>query len=136
MAITTPFSLSLGRDEDAIAAVEGSGTDSVPDKMKIFLGENVLASRPQVYVGSLKAVFRHMMNESWKRTANDSSQTGHGHWQAAGAANISIGVSGDVGPDDVAIIVSGTFEVEAATHFYDETFHQLLDGLLERANQN
>lgn len=135
--ITVPFSLELARDEDAISIVEGTLPDPVALKMKIFLGANVNPGLPQTYIGSLKAVYRHMMNERFKSTASALPGVGFGDWQSAGAANIEIDAGvGSVTADDVGISVAGNFETEAATHFYTETFNQLINGLLERVSDN
>ena len=137
MAITTPFSVELTKNEDAISIVEGAVVDSVAEKLKVFLGVNVNPGSPQVYIGTLKACFRHAMNERFKNTASAGAAYIHGDWQNASAGNIQIStLAVTVGDDDVAISVAGNFETQAATHFYTETFDQLIDGLLERTKDN
>ena len=134
--ITTPFSLELTRDQDAISIVEGVLPAVVVGKMKIFLGANVNPGRPQNYVGSLRACYRHLMNESAKKgVATDEVVSGD--WKNASAGNILLAVNGaGITDDDVAIVVSATFVTNGATHFYTETFNQLINGLLERVSDN
>ena len=133
MAIEVPYSLELAAHEDAIEAVEGSTPDTTTAKMKIFLGNGVNPMRPQVFVGTLKSVYRHMMNENFKHVASNGAQVGHGHWQNASAGNIAIdsGVA-NIEDDEVAISIAGNFETTARTHLYTETFNQLINVLLER----
>ena len=137
MAISVPFSLQMTRDEDAISIIEGAVPDVVSGRFKIFLGANVIAGRPQVYVGSLRACYRHLMNEV-VRQGTPGDKIAVGDWQTAGAANIllpadTIGIT----DDDVAIVVAANFNLASgATHFYTETFNQLMNGLLERASDN
>lgn len=134
MSITVPFSVELGRDEDAIAIVEDTVPASVPGKMKLFLGANVNPGLQQSYIGSLKACFRHLMNES-ARQGTVAVTVAWGDWQNASAGNIQIaGDAAGVTDDDVAIIVAGLFQ--GNTHFHDETFKQLINGLLERVKDN
>ena len=133
--ITTPFSLELARDEDAISIVEDVDPAVVPTKLKIFLGANVNPGSPQVYVGTLRACFRHWMNERGKKEAE--SAVVRGDWQNASAGNIVIATGvGGLTDDDVAISISAAFSTDGATHFYTETFNQLMNGLLERVSDN
>ena len=136
MAITTPFGLELARDEDAKDAVEGDTNVLVALKIKIFLGANVNPALIQTYVGSLRACYRHLMNEALKKGIS-SATVGRGDWRAASAGNISID-SGTafITDDDVAVIVSGTLTPVGGTHFQTETFNQLINGLLERTKDN
>ena len=135
--ITTPFSLELTRGQDAIDIVEDTVPDTVSASMKIFLGANVNPGKVQSYVGSLRACFRHLMNEQVKRDTEGVSLVVRGDWLSASAGNITfVGGTGQIGADDVAIVVAGTFADEGATHFYDETFKQLINGLLERTKAN
>ena len=135
--ITTPFSLELTKDEDAKDAEAGAVATVVAGKVKIFLGANVLANRPQVYVGTLRACYRHLMNERAKRgVAGDL--VSFGDWQNASAGNITIAsdIAG-LDDDDVAIVLSDTFNANTVmTHFVTETFNQLMNVLLERTKDN
>jgi hypothetical protein len=134
--ITTPFSLELGRDDDAIAAVEGVVNDIVPGKMKLFLGDNVNPGQAQVYVGTLKSCFRHLMNESAKKGTTAVTVV-YGNWINASAGNITLtDTEASVGVNTVAIIVAAGFAPDGKTHAYTETFEQLIDGLLERVKDN
>ena len=134
--ITTPFSLALARDEDAISIVEGLIPDAVSGKMLIFLGANVNPGLPQTYIGTLKACFRHLMNESAKKDSAVNAVVS-GDWRNASAGNIVLaGGAGGVGDNDVSISVAGSFSTDGATHFYTETFNQLINGLLERVSDN
>jgi hypothetical protein len=136
MSITTPFSLELGRDEDAISIVEGITSDAVPGKMKIWLGNNVNPGQAQVYVGTLKSCFRHLMNESAKKGATGVT-VAYGNWISASAGNITIDSNASgAGFNTVVISVSAGFGSGGATHFYTETFDQLIEGLLERVKDN
>jgi hypothetical protein len=136
MSITTPFSLELTRDEDAISIVEDVTTLSVPLKMKIFLGADVNPGQAQVYVGTLKSCFRHLMNESAKK-GTIAVVTAYGDWQNASAGNITLANDGSgVLDTDVLISVAGGFAPDGKTHFYTETFDQLIEGLLERVKDN
>ena len=134
--ITTPFSLELARDEDAISIVEGIVATVVAGKIKIFLGANVVAGSPQVYVGTLRACYRHLMNESAKK-ASSADVVASGDWQNASAGNIVLAAdAAGLTADDVAISVAADFSTDGATHFYTETFNQLMNGLSERVSDN
>jgi hypothetical protein len=134
--ITTPFSVALGRDEDAIDIVEGTSTDPIPGKIRVWLGADVNPGNVQVYIGSLRACFRHLMNES-ARHGVVGNEVAFGDWQNASAGNILIeGDSTSLTVNHVAIIVSSSFAVAGATQFYTETFNQLMNGLLERVSAN
>ena len=137
MAITTPYSLQLARNEDAISIVAGTVPDVVSGRFKIFLGANVNAGSPQVYVGTLKACFRHLSNEQLKK-GTSGDKIAAGDWRNASAGNILlpsdiVGLTGN----DVAIVVAANFSLSSgSTHFYTETFDQLIEGLLERTKTN
>jgi len=135
--ITVPFSLELTADEDAISIVEDITTLSVPGKMKIFLGASVNPGLQQNYIGSLKACYRHLMNESAKK-GTISVVAVYGDWQNASAGNISLeNDASGVLDTDVLISVAGGFDNGVGkTHMYAETFDQLIDGLLERVKDN
>ena len=134
--ITTPYSLELTKNQDAKDAIAGTSTAVVPLKMKIYLGGNVIPGKIQTYIGTLQAVARAMSGKVLQ-SAGTGAVVGYGDWRNAVAGNIVLAadVTG-VTADHVAIIVSGTFDTQAATHFYDETFKQLLNVLLEKTSTN
>ena len=137
MSITTPYSLELARDEDAISAVEGNTPDVVAGKMKIFLGANVLPSRPQTYQGSLERCFRELLFALRPDRTGVADVSASGHWQAASAGNITVapGILA-IGDDDVAVVLAANFAEPGATHFAEETFKQLTEVLRENTADN
>jgi len=137
MAITVPYSLDLGPHDDAKDAAEGSVPDTVPQHMKIYLGANVDPTRMQSVVGSLQAVYRYMMSEDFKSNIGAATRAGYAPWESASAMDVTMesGVTG-ITDDHVAIIVSGNFDQGGRTHFYTETFNQLVNVLLEKTKDN
>lgn len=134
--ITVPYSLELARDEDSISIVAGTTSAIVAGKMKIFLGSNVTPGLQQNYIGSLKACYRHLMNESAKKDSA-ADVVASGDWRNASAGNIVLAATPVIAiAGNVAIIVSSSFSTDGATHFYTEAFDQLINGLLERVSSN
>jgi len=140
MAITAPYHLILGPNEDAKQAVEADGTGisavSAGD-MKIHLGTTVDTKRAQAIVGSLKSIFRHMMNEDLRKAGGTQDFIGFGNWASASAGNITVNADGSgIAATDVSISLSSTFDNGGSTHLYKETFDQLINVLLEKMKGN
>ena len=140
MAITAPYHLILGPHEDAKQAVEanGSGTVTVSaGDMKIFINSAVNEKRTQAIVGSLKSIFRHMMNEDLRKAGGTADFIGFGNWASASSGNITVNTDGTgITTSDVAISLSSTFDNGGSTHLYKETFDQLINVLLEKMKGN
>jgi len=135
MAITTPYSLELSQDQDAKDAIASTTASVVAQKMKIFIGANVLPHRRQAYIGTLKAAFAKLLTEQGGNT-NASAKVIYGDWQAGSNGNFLIEADiGSVTADDVAIIVSGSFQFHRSG-LSDETFKQLINVLLEKTKGN
>jgi hypothetical protein len=141
--ITAPYSLELGPHEDARDAVAGITVDTVAGKMKIFLGADVPPDKRQSIVGSFHALYRRLMNHvaSGGATGNGTICV-FGPWASATSGNTKIeqGTT-NVTAGDVAIVCSGTFPSGFAaekgqSHFYRETFDQLVEVFLENTKDN
>ena len=139
MAITTPYSLELTKNNDARDAVAGNTPDSVGGKMKIFLGANVDPGKGQSIQGTLRNCLRYILNERGR------FYTGSGTYSVYGPVGavyneLTLNPSGTlgIGDDDVAVVVSGSFVslAHGATHFIDETARQLMRVLLEKTKDN
>jgi hypothetical protein len=140
--ITVPYSLELSAHQDAKAAVAGTTVDTVSGKMKIFLGADVIPSRRQSIVGSLRACFNRVLNDEARGNPGASTICAFGPWASATSGNVQIeqGTT-NVAAGDVAIVCSGTFPSgfaanKGATHFYQETFDQLIEVFLENTKDN
>jgi hypothetical protein len=141
--ITVPYSLELSAHQDAKAAVAGTTVDTVSGKMKIFLGADVQPDKRQSIVGSFHALYRRLMNHvaSGGATGNGTICV-FGPWDSATSGNVQIeqGTT-NVATGDVAVVCSGTFPSgfaanKGATHFYQETFDQLVEVFLENTKDN
>lgn len=135
--ITTPYSLELTRDEDAKSATAGTVSDIVAGKLKIFIGANADPAKRQQYRGTLTNCFRNLMNERAKREIT-TNLVASGNWLNAKDGNITLATTtGGITANDVAVVASSSFDsAPGATHFYDETFNQLLEVLLENTKAN
>lgn len=139
MAITTPYSLQLTKNEDARDAVAGNTPDGVGGTIKIFLGANVDPSKGQSIQGTLRNCLRYILNERGR------FYTGAGTYSVFGPVgstynDLTLNPTGTlgIGDDDVAIVITGSFVslAKGATHFIDETARQLMRVLLERTKGN
>ena len=89
VAITLPYSVELGLHEDAVDAVEADGSGVVTptaSKMKVFLNSGVDPKKIQSAVGSLRAIYRHMMNEHLRAPVGSAALIGYGDGTAATAS--------------------------------------------------
>ena len=137
MAITAPYSLDLGPHEDAKHATPGTTVTVVAGNMKIFISSAVNEKRTQAIVGSLKSIFRHMMNEDLRKAGGTADFIGFGNWASASSGNITVNTDGTgITTSDVAISLSSTFDNGGSTHLYKETFDQLINVLLEKMKGN
>ena len=138
--ITVPYSLELESDEDARQAVAGAVVTVVVGHMKIFLGASTDPAKQLSIVGSLRSIYRLMMNELLKQDATATDQVGSGNYLTATSGNITLAiVTAGVGVEDVALVISNTFGADGTqgvTHMYNETFDQLINVLLENLSQN
>ena len=137
MPITVPYSLALGANEDAKAAVPGNDTSLIPGKMKIFILDNANPKRMQSIVGSLRSVFKCAMSERFRAADNATALAGFGPWNHATCGNVTINSDGaGITLDDVGIQLPTDFAGAGATHMYQETFDQLINVLLEKTKDN
>ena len=135
MAITIPYGVELGAHEDAKDAVEGDGSTIVAGKMTLALTATVPPARAQAIICSRKNVFRHMMNESLKKRVAGADLYGFANWADASSGNVTVGgTTTGLADGDVIIALSSTFP--AGTHFYKETFDQLINVLRENLTEN
>jgi len=136
MSIEVPYSLGLGRDEAAAAAVPGTTVEPESGRMKIFLGAAVPPDKRSSYINSLRACWHRLKND----LALDSGDTvvAHGRWNSATSGSVIVGTdTAGVGDDSVAVIVAADFMVDkGASHFTDECFSRLLTALQERTKDN
>ena len=142
MAITTPYSLELRADQDAKDTVAGTVSDTVAQKMKVYLGGttpiplgNVPAHKRQAYIGTLKAAFAFLKTKVGSNTTAGTKVV-YGNWDAGSSGNFTLaaGTSG-ITAGDVAIIVAGNFPFHRSG-LSDETFKQLINVLLEKTKGN
>ena len=136
MAITTPYSVELERNQQSIDVVEAAAATVVANKMKLFVGGNIEVWQRQAYVGSLKNCFNVLMNEVVRLPlAAPANRVVYGPGLSAKEINITIDTDPtSVGADDVAISVSSTFtDKPGDSQFYQETFDQLIEALLENS---
>ena len=134
--ITTPYSLELTAGEDAKDATAGTVVTVVAGKLKIFLGSAVDPGKRQQYVGSLRACYRKLMAEAEKR-GTPGDLVAYGSAIGASDGNITVeAVTTNVGVTDVAIVVSSSFAADGRTHKTTETFHQLINALLQKTAAN
>ncbi len=134
--ITPLVSVALGPNEDAKDAVVTEGGDALPvaGKLLVTIANEVPAVNRQAWVGSLKNVLRHTMNEVFRK-GHTTDILGFGHWQHACAGNITINTDGtNAAETDVFVTVSSTFP--QGTQFIQETFDQALNVLIERSKDN
>ena len=110
MAITTPYSVELERNQQSIDVVEAAAATVVANKMKLFVGGNIEVWQRQAYVGSLKNCFNVLMNEVVRLPlAAPANRVVYGPGLSAKEINITIDTDPtSVGADDVAISVSST----------------------------
>jgi len=132
-AITTPYSLEMTADEDARDIVAGTVVTLVNDHLKIFLGATVPPGKQQTIVGTLERCFRLLMNTN-TRVATNADLVAYGDYASGIEQEITIeGITGNVGDDDVAVVMSDTFTASANTHMLEESFRQLVNKFLENA---
>ena len=140
--ITVPYSLELSAHQDAKAAAAGIAVDTVAGKMKIFLGADAIPSRRQSIVGSLRACFNRLLNDEARGDTGAATICAFGPWASATSGSVTVeGGTTNVGAGDVAIVCSGTFPSgfaanKGASHFYQETFDQLIEVFLEYTKDN
>lgn len=139
-AITAPYSLELASDEPSKDIVVGVVATVVATKMKIFLGANVVLTRQQTINGTLRCIYRHMMNELLKKSVANQDNIGFTDFETGTTANVVLDTDILALTDrDVAIIIGADFtpgSQSAATHMYTETFNELMNVLLENLSQN
>ena len=142
MAITAPYSLELAKNDDAIKAVADDTVTTVAGKMKIYLGDNVVPGKRTSYMASLKNCFNRLMNDIARGNTGSGVIAVFGPWDNATSGNITReSGTGNVTADDVAIVCSGTFpdgqaRNKGGSHWYQETFEQLLEVLAENTKSN
>ena len=135
MAITTPYGLELGRDDDAGDAVADTFPNPSAGKMKIFLGTNIDPSKRQSINGTLICCFNKLMGSHLRQYAGAAACAAYA---PLGGTEMDVtinktGITG-IGDNDVAITVAGDFLSlgrQGSTGFYKETFEQLLEVLRE-----
>jgi len=132
MAITTPYGLELGRDDDAKDATADAIPNPTAGKMKIYLGANINPGKHQSIQGTLVQALNKLMADHLRNDAGSATCAAFGPLGAT-ASNITInkgGITG-IGDNDVAITVASDFLAQGGTNFYAETFRQLLNVLRE-----
>jgi hypothetical protein len=135
MTQVTPYSLELGKDGDAKDVVDGTTSDIVAGKMKIFFGLDAQLGQRQTLLGNIKNCYRALMDQYYRK-GSASSIVAYGQWKSVSAGTVLFtGDPIDVGDGDIAVIVSSTFD-DDTTHFADETFKQLVNVFLERTMEN
>ena len=132
MAITVPYGLELGRDDDARDAAADAIPNPSAGKMKIYLGANIDPGKHQSIQSTLTQVFNALMADHLRNYTGAATCAAFGPLGAT-ASNITINKGGITGitDDDVAITVPGSFLAQGGTNFYSETFKQLLNVLRE-----
>ena len=129
--ISTPFSLTLGKDEPAAAAVPGTTVTVEPGRMKLFLGAGADPAKMVSCTSSLRNCFNLMKNSY---TFDGSDAVASGRWDNAVSGNITIASdTAAVGDDDVAVVIAGDF---SGSHFRRATFGQLINALIEQTQGN
>ena len=137
MAITVPYSLDLGPHEDAKDATPGTTVTPVAGNLKVFIGSGANPKRTQAIVGSLKTIFRTMLNEELRARGGTADFVGFDHWAGASSGGTTINADGTgIAAADVAVSISSTFDTGGSTHLYKETFDQLINVLLEKMKDN
>lgn len=131
-ALTSPYTLELTKDEDAKDATPGVTPSIVSTKMQIGLGTNADPAKLQACIGSLQSCYRRLMTAA-KANQNGAALCAYGPWDEAVSGNITVASTLGTTTDAVTITVAGDFAGEGATHFIDETFHQLINKLRENA---
>ena len=140
MAITAPYSLELGRNDDAGDAVADAIPNPTAGKLKIFLGDNVDPGKVQSIVGTLTCCFNVLLEEHYRHYSGAATCAAYAPLggTAMDVAVNKTGITG-IGDGDVAITVAGDFlaqKRQGGTHFLEETFEQLLEVLLENTKDN
>jgi len=140
MAITTPYGLELARNDDARDVVADALPAPSAGKLKIYLGANIDPAKRQSIHGTLTLMFNALMAEHLRSYSGSGTCSVYAPVGAT-VMDVTIEKTGIMGitDDDVAIVVAGNFldaAHKAATHFYEETFEQLLEVLLENTKDN
>ena len=140
MAITAPYSLELGRNDDAGDAVAGIIPNPTAGKLKIFLGDNVDPGKVQSIVGTLTCCFNVLLEEHYRHYSGAATCAAYAPLGGT-AMDVTVNKTGitGIGDGDVAITVAGDFlsqKRQGGTHFLKETFEQLLEVLLEKTKDN
>ena len=138
--ITTPYSLVLGRDDDARDVVAGTTANTVAGKMKLFLGASVDPTKRQSIMGAVEILLKEGMRTDWRGdTSSGGTVTIYGPYDQLNYSNVVRSAAAPetvVGDNDVSLSVPNTFMAGNQTHFITETAHQLANVLLERSKDN
>jgi len=133
MAITAPYSLELGQDDDLKQIVADTVVTAVADKIKIFFGASVDMKDRMRLIGRLKELYRYAKNT--KGSAADTNPKVFAvNYLGNGSPTFAATTAG-VAATDIAIVVDGAF-LWSHSHFAKETIDQLIRGLIDTSSGN